>query len=88
MPLLTPVTKALELTVATFVAAEPQEATEVMSWDLPSEYLPSAVSCWVELIGKNMLPGEIVAFTNAAAVTLRVADPLNVDRVAVMFVVP
>jgi hypothetical protein len=88
VPLATPVTKPEEPTVAMFVAEEPQEAMDVISCEVPSEYLPSAVNCWLVPTGKNAVPGEIAALTNVGAVTVRVAAPVNVDRVAVIVVVP
>ena len=87
-PLLTPVTNPVELTVAMFVADEVHDPVDVMSCELPSEYLPSAVSCWVVPMGTNTFPGEIVALTNAGAVTLRVAEPLRAEKAAVMVVAP
>lgn len=38
--------------------------------------------------GKNAFPGGIIALTNAGADTLRLAEPFNVARVAVIVVVP
>lgn len=38
--------------------------------------------------GKNAVLGEIVAFTSAGGDTVSVVEPLKVDRLAVIVVVP
>jgi hypothetical protein len=51
VPAATAVARPLVLTVATDVLEELQVTWVVISWLVPSEYVPVAVSCWVNSRG-------------------------------------
>ena len=83
------VARPLLLTVATDGFDELQVTCVVISWAVPSEYVPVAVSCGVNptltvgLAGVTVMEERI-----AAAATVRVAFPEIVPEVAVMVAVP
>ena len=76
------------LTVATVVVSLDQVTLPVMSTLELSEYLPCAVREAVVPIGSDGFVGEIVIDTNAAAVTVTVAEPLTVPSVALIVALP
>jgi hypothetical protein len=82
------VAKPLLLTVATNGLDELQVTCVVISWVVPSEKVPVAVSCWVVPPGTLGLAGVIAMEDRVAEVTVRVALPETVPEVAVMVVVP
>ena len=69
------VTKPPLVTVATAGFDELQVTCVVISWPVPSEYTPIAVSCGVRLRGMLGLVGVIAMEDKVAAVTVRVVLP-------------
>jgi hypothetical protein len=83
------VARPLLLTVATDGFDELQVTRVVISWVVPSEYVPVAVNCRVNPTCTVGLAGVTVMEERiAAAATVRVAFPEIVPEVAVMVAVP
>ena len=83
------VARPLLLTVATDGFDELQVTCVVISWAVPSEYVPLAVNCGVNPTCTLGLAGVTVMEERiAAAATVRVAFPEIVPEVAVMVAVP
>jgi len=57
VPGATVVASPLPLMVATDVFEEPQETCVVISWLVPSEFVPVAVNCWVTPAGMFAVEG-------------------------------
>jgi hypothetical protein len=57
VPAATVVARPLPLMVATDVFEEPQETCVVISWLVPSEFVPVAVNCWVTPAGMLAVEG-------------------------------
>jgi hypothetical protein len=57
VPGATAVARPLPLTVATDVLEEPQATCVVISWLVPSEFVPVAVNCWVTPAGMLAVGG-------------------------------
>jgi len=57
VPGATAVAKPLPLMVATDVFEEPQATCVVISWLVPSEFVPVAVNCWVTPAGMFAVEG-------------------------------
>ena len=88
VPAATAVARPLLLTVATDVLDELQVTCVVISWVVPSEYVPEAVNCWVVPAGMLGLAGVTDMEDRVAAVTVRVVVPEILPEVAVMVAVP
>ena len=86
-PAATPVARPLLLTVAIDVFNEVQVTCVVISWVVPSEYVPVAISCWATPTGRFGLAGVTAREDRVAVVTVRgvLADtpPETVEMVAV-----
>ena len=82
------VAKPLPLTVATDVFEEFQVTCVVISWLVPSEYVPEAANCLVFPAGMLGLAGVTAIEERVAAVTVRVVLPEILPEVAVMVEVP
>jgi len=89
--------RPLLLTVATEAFDEVQATCVVISWLVPSEYVPVAANCWVTcwlpsavstLIGMLGFAGVIAMEDRIAGFTVRVALPEILPEVAVMVAVP
>ena len=79
LPAATPVgtvTRPPLVTVATAVFDEPQITWVVISWLVPSEYMPIAVNCGVSPTGMLGLVGVITMEDKVAAVTVRIVVPV------------
>ena len=87
-PFATAVTRPLPLTVATDGMDEVQKTCLVMSWLVPSEYMPDAVNCWMAPTGTLGLAGVTDMEDRIAEVTVRVVLPGIVPEMAVMVAVP
>ena len=87
-PVATAVAKPLPLTVATDGLEEVQKTCLVISWLVPSEYMPDAVNCWVAPTGMLGLAGVTNIEDRVADVAVRVVLPRIVPEVAVMVAVP
>ena len=88
VPAATDVARPLLLTVAIEVLDEPQVTDAVISWVVPSEYVPVAVNCWVTPLGMVGSAGVTAMEDRFAEVTVRVVLPEIVPEVAVMVAVP
>ena len=88
VPAATAVARPLLLTVATDVLDELQVTCAVISWLVPSEYLPEAASCWLFPAGMLGLAGVTDMEVRVAAVTVRVALPEILPEVAAMVARP
>jgi len=88
VPAATAVARPLLLTLATDVLDEPQVTWEVISWLVPSEYVPEAANCWVFPAGTLGLAGVTDMEVRIAVVTLRAVFPEILPEVAVMVVMP
>jgi len=88
VPIAMAVAKPLLLTVATYGLDELQVTCVVISWVVPSEKVPVAVSCWVVPPGTLGLAGVIAMEDRVAEVTVRVVLSETAPEVAVMVVVP
>ena len=82
------VARPVLLTVATDVLEEAQVTCGVMSWLVPSEYVPEAANCLVFPAGTIGLAGVTDMEDRVAGVTVRVVFPEILPEVAVMAVVP
>jgi hypothetical protein len=60
VPVATAVARPLPLMVATDVFDEPQETWAVISWFVPSEFVPIAINCWVAPAGMLGVAGVTV----------------------------
>jgi hypothetical protein len=87
-PFATAVARPLPLTVATDEMNEVQKTCLVMSWLVPSEYMPDAINCWVAPTGMLGLAGVTNIEDRVADVAVRVVLPRIVPEVAVMVAVP
>ena len=87
-PVATAVARPLPLTVATDGLDEVQKTCLVISWLVPSEYMPDAVNSWVAPTGMLGLAGVTDIEDRVADVTVRVVLPRIVPEVAVMVAVP
>ena len=88
-PAATAVARPLLLTVATDVLDELQVTCAVISWLVPSEYVPEAANCWVSPTGMLGLTGVTDMEDRVAEVTVRVVAPRDrPGKVAVMVAVP
>ena len=88
VPAATAVARPLLLTVATDVLDELQVTCVVISWLVPSEYVPEAANCWVTPTGMLGLAGVTDMEDRVAEVTVRVVLPEILPEVAVMVAVP
>jgi hypothetical protein len=88
VPAVTAVARPPLLTVATSVFEELQVTCVVMSWLVPSEYLPKAASCRVFPAGILGLAGITDMEVRIAGVTVRIVFPEMVPKVAIMVAVP
>ena len=91
VPVATPVARpVLAPTVATDVLDEVQVTSMLISWVVPSEYVPVAVSCWATPTGTLGLAG-VTAMEDRVTEeedTVRVTRPEMLPEVAIMFAVP
>ena len=71
----TAVAKPLVLTVATNSSDELQATNTVISWLVPSEYVPVAVNCWVTPTGILGSAGVTAMEDRVAEFTVRVVFP-------------
>jgi len=76
VPSATAVARPLLLIVATDVLDELQVACVVMSWLVPSEYVPEAANCWVPPTGRLGLAGVTDIETSVAVGPPPVPPPL------------
>ena len=88
VPPTTAVTRPVVLTVATVKLDELQVTCVVISWVVPSENVPVAVSCWVPPTDMFGLAGVTAMEDRVAEVTARVVLPEIVPEVAVMVELP
>jgi hypothetical protein len=88
VPTATAVARPLLLIVATEVFDEFQVTCVVISWFVPSEYVPEAESCLVFPAGMLGLAGVTDMEDRIAGVTVRIVFPGIFPKVAVMVVVP
>jgi hypothetical protein len=88
VPIAMAVAKPLLSTVAANGLEELQVTCIVISWVVPSEKVPVAVSCWVVPPGTLGLAGVIAMEDRVAEVTVRVVLLETAPEVAVMVVVP
>jgi hypothetical protein len=86
-PVATAVARPLPLTVATGGLDEVQTTCLVISWLVPSEYMPNAVNCWVAPTGMLGLAGVTDMEARVAEVTVRAVLPVIVPEAAVMVAV-
>ncbi len=87
-PLLCPVAMPEPLTVTTPAGNTLQVTAFDKSCVLPSVNVPSADNCSLEPTAKLEFGGFTASDTSAAAVTVKLAEPVTVPEVAVMLVVP
>jgi len=87
-PVASPWLPAVLLTVATVPSEELQWTVAVTSCVLLSLKVPVAVNCWVVPDGMEAVAGATVMATSAAALTVKVAEPLVFPEVALIVVVP
>ena len=80
--------RPVPLTVASNGLDEVQATSVVISWLVPSEYTPRAVSCWLTPGGTLGLAGFTVMEDRVAGVTVRNALPAKFPKVTVMFTRP
>jgi hypothetical protein len=78
VPATTAVARPLPLTVATDVLDEVQVTCVVISWLVPSEYVPVAANCWVTPAGMLGLTGVTDMEDRIAAVTVSVVLPVAI----------
>ena len=76
VPVATATARPLPLTVATAVLDELQVTCVLISWLVPSEYMPIAVNCGVSPTGMLGLVGVITMEDKVAAVTVRIVVPV------------
>ena len=76
------------LTVATALADEVHLAVLVRFFLVPLLYVPVAVNCWPLPAAMEAVAGVTESDVKTAGVTVNVAEPLIVPRVAVMVAVP
>ncbi len=77
------------LIVATAVFPAVQATEVVMSWVLPSEYVPVAVNCWVAPKSIDGRAGATAIATRVGAeVTVNLVEPVTLPDVALMVAVP
>jgi hypothetical protein len=88
VPAARPVARPLLLTVAADMLEELQVTCELISWVVPSEYVPEAANCLVFPPGMLGLAGVMDMEDKVAAVTVRVVLPEILPEVAVMVAVP
>ena len=77
VPAETAVAKPPLVTVITGVFDEPQVTCMVISWLVPSEYVPMAVNCGASPTGIRGLAGITDMKDRVAAVTVRVVVPVT-----------
>jgi hypothetical protein len=82
------VVRPAEFTVAAVVSLEVQLAMPVKSCVLPSEYVPMAANCCFVPNAIDMFGGETAIEVSAAAVTIRVVDPVTDPEFALIMVCP
>ena len=82
------VARALPLTVATDVLDDVQITCVVISWIVPSEYVPEAVNCWMTPTGMLGSAGVTDMEDRVAVVTVRLELPEAAPEVAVMVAMP
>lgn len=87
-PVATTLANPLLLTVATKGFEEVQATCVVMSWLVPSEYVPEALNCMVLPAGMLGLAGVTDMEDRTTEVTVRVALPELFPEVAIMVEVP
>ena len=87
-PVVRAVARPLLLTVAIVVSEELQVTCVVISWVVPSAYVPVAVNCWVAPPGMFGLAGVTAREDSVEEVTVRVVFPETVPTLAVMVAVP
>jgi len=80
--------RPLPLTVASDRLDEVQVTSGVISWLVPSEYMPRAVNCWSNSAGTLGLAGVTIIEDRVAGVTVRVVFPEPLPKVAVTVTVP
>jgi hypothetical protein len=89
VPVATAVARPLLLTVTTKLFDETQVVTSgVISWLVPSEYVPRAFNCWLTPAGTLGLAGVTVMEDSVAEVTVKVMLPERLSKLAVMVAVP
>jgi hypothetical protein len=77
-PVVRAVARPLLLTVAIVVSEELQVTCVVISWVVPSAYVPVAVNCWVAPPGMFRLAGVTAMEDRVEEVTVRVVFPETV----------
>jgi hypothetical protein len=82
------VARPMLLTVATDVFDEVQVTCVVISWLVPSEYVPEAANCLVSPAGTLGLAGVTDMEDRVPGMTVRVVFPEMLPEVAVMMDVP
>jgi len=87
-PVVRAVARPLLLTVAIVVSEELQVTCVVISWVVPSAYVPVAVNCWVAPPGMFGLAGVTAREDSVEEVTVRIVFPETVPTVAVIVAVP
>ena len=76
------------LTVATDVFDDLQVTCVVISWLVPSEYMPVAVNCWGTIMGMIAEDGVTAMEDRVAGITVRSVLPEMLPEMAVMMDVP
>ncbi len=88
VPAATALARPLLLTFATDVSDELQSTSLVISWRVPSEYVPVAANCSVLPAGTLGLAGVNDTEDKMAEVTVKVVSPEISAEAAVMVAVP
>jgi hypothetical protein len=83
-PIAMPVARPPVLIVATVVVPEDQVTKEVISHDVPSEYVPAAANWLAEPTGMELSASVTVMDCSVTAVTVSVTSPETLPEVAVM----
>jgi spore maturation protein SpmB len=88
VPAARPVARPVLFTVPTDIFDELQVTCVVISWLVPSEYVPMAVNCWLNPTGILGLTGATAMEDKVAGVTVKVVLTMIMPEVAVMVTVP
>ena len=88
VPTATAVARPMLLTVATDVFDDLQVTCVVISWLVPSEYMPVAVNCWGTIMGMIAEDGVTAMEDRVAGITVRSVLPEMLPEMAVMMDVP
>ena len=88
VPAATPAIRPGLFSLATNIFDVCQITCEVISWLVPSEYIPVAINCWLSPTGMLGLAGATVMEDKVADLTVRIVLPETVPDVAVMVAAP